>query len=198
MRIIGLTGGIASGKSTVSRILRELGAPIIDADEIVHQVQQPGTPVMAAIAREFGPEVIRSDGGLDRQRLGKIIFADAARRKVLEALIHPVVLERMAAEVERYRQEGRPAVVLDVPLLIEGGIYRRVDQVWLVYVDPETERARLMARDNLTAEEAAQRIGAQMDLEAKRAYAQVIIDNRGALEETRAQVIAAWEAAIRS
>lgn len=192
MVIIGLTGGIASGKSTVSRILRELGSPVIDADAIVHQLQAPGTPVTAAIAREFGPEVIRPDGSLDRAALGAIVFRDPARRKALETIVHPAVRERMWADVDRYRAEGRPAVVLDVPLLIEGGMYRTVDQVWLVYADRATEHARLMARDGLTAEEADRRIAAQMDLDEKRRYAQVIIDNRGSVAETREQVEAAW------
>jgi dephospho-CoA kinase len=195
MRVIGLTGGIASGKSSVTRILRELGAPVIDADAIVHELQAPGMPVTAAIAREFGPAVVRPDGSLDRAALGRIVFADPARRTALEAIVHPAVRERMWAEVERYRQEGRPAVVLDVPLLIEGGLHRLVDRVWLVYLDNETQVARLISRDGLTAAEAGQRIAAQLDLEAKRQYADLIIDNRGSLEATRTQVTNAWRQA---
>lgn len=192
MIVIGLTGGIASGKSTVSQMLRELGAPVVDADAIVHELQSPGTPVLAAIAAEFGPEVIRPDGTLDRPALGAIVFREPERRKALEAIVHPAVRERMWAEVERYRGEGRPAVVLDVPLLIEGGIYRTVDQVWLVYVDGTTQLRRLVARDGLTEEAARQRISSQMDLEAKRDYAHVIIDNRADLGATRRQVTDAW------
>jgi dephospho-CoA kinase len=197
MRIVGLTGGIASGKSTVVRMLQELGAAVVDADAIVHELQAPGAPLLEAIAREFGPSVIRPDGSLDRARLGQIVFADPARRKALEAIVHPAVRERMWAEVERYRQEGRPAVVLDVPLLIEGGLYREVDEVWLVYVDRQTQLERLMARNGLTEAEAVARIGAQMDLEAKRAYAHRLIDNRGTLAKTRAQVEAAWRDLLR-
>ncbi|MFZ5814564.1 MAG: dephospho-CoA kinase [Bacillota bacterium] len=192
MRIIGLTGSIASGKSTVSRALRELGAPVIDADAIVHELQQPGTPVTRAIAREFGPEVLRPDGSLDRAALGRIVFADPSRRKALEAIVHPAVRERIWQEVERYRAEGRPAVVLDIPLLFESGWDRLVDQVWVVYVDPPTQRARLIARDGLSPEEAERRIAAQMALEAKRARADRVIDNRGSESETRAQVADAW------
>jgi dephospho-CoA kinase len=193
--VIGLTGGIASGKSTVVRCLRELGAPVVDADAIVHEVQAPGTPVTAAIAQEFGPEVLRADGSLDRAALGRIIFTDAARRKALEAIVHPAVLAQMAQEVERYRAEGRPAVVLDVPLLLEGGLQRTVDRVWVVYIDRATQRARLMARDHLTLDEADQRINAQMSLDDKLAYADLIIDNRATLAETRSQVADAWHAA---
>jgi dephospho-CoA kinase len=193
--VIGLTGGIASGKSTVVRCLRELGAPVVDADAIVHEVQAPGTPVTAAIAQEFGPEVLRADGSLDRAALGRIIFTDAARRKALEAIVHPAVLAQMAQQVERYRAEGRPAVVLDVPLLLEGGLQRTVDRVWVVYIDRATQRARLMARDHLTLDEADQRINAQMSLDDKLAYADLIIDNRGTEAETRSQVADAWHAA---
>lgn len=197
MVVIGLTGGIASGKSTVSQYLRELGAPVIDADAIVHELQQPGTPVTAAIAREFGPGVIRPDGSLDRAALGAIIFADASRRKALEAIVHPAVRERMWSEVERYRAEGRPAVILDVPLLIESKIHRTVDRVWVVYIDRELQMERLIDRDGLTPEQAGQRISAQMSLDEKRQYADLIIDNRGTREQTRSQVEQAWREASK-
>lgn len=197
MLVIGLTGGIATGKSSVTRILRDLGAPVVDADAIVHELQAPGMPVTAAIAREFGPAVLRPDGSLDRPALGRLVFADPARRMALEAIVHPAVRERMWAEVERHRQGGRPAVVLDVPLLIEGGLHRLVDRVWLVYVDTDTQIARLITRDGLTPLEARQRIAAQLDLEAKRTHADVIIDNRGSLAATRAQVADAWQQATR-
>lgn len=196
MLVIGLTGGIASGKSTVSAYLRELNAPVVDADAIVREVQQPGSSVLAAIREKFGSEVILPDGSLDRPALGRIIFSDPERRRHLESIVHPAVRERMWAEVERYRREGHPAVVLDIPLLLEGGLDRTVDQVWLVYVDRETQLARLIARDGLSAEEAAQRMAAQMDLELKRSRSHVIIDNRGTLDATREQVARAWQAAL--
>jgi dephospho-CoA kinase len=177
-------------------MLRELGAPVIDADAIVHELQQPGAPVTLAIGREFGAGVIRADGSLDRVALGQIIFANPERRKALEAIVHPAVRERMWAEVERYRQEGRPAVVLDVPLLIESGIDRTVDRVWLVYVDRATQKARLMARDGLSPDQAEMRIGAQMSLEEKRARADLVIDNQGTEAMTREQVVRAWAEAI--
>lgn len=192
MKIIGLTGSIASGKSTVTGILRSLGAVVVDADAIVHELQQPGTPVTAAIAREFGPEVIRPDGSLDRPALGRIIFAQPDRRKALEAIVHPAVRERIWQEVDRCRVEGRPAVVLDIPLLFESGWDRWVDETWVVYTDRETQLARLMARDGLPEAEALRRIAAQGDLESKRARAHRVIDNRGAEEETRTQVEALW------
>jgi dephospho-CoA kinase len=190
--VIGLTGGIASGKSTVTRILRELGAPVIDADAIVHNLQQPGKPVTLAIAREFGSEVLQADGALDRAALGRIIFSDAGRRKALEAIVHPAVREHMWQEVDRHRAGGEPAVVLDVPLLIESELHRTVDRVWVVYIDKELQRQRLIARDGLTPDQAEQRIAAQMSLEAKRNYADLVIDNRGTLAQTKEQVVLAW------
>ncbi len=196
MLTIGLTGGIASGKSTVTRMLRELGATVIDADAIVRDVQSPGTPVLVAIAAEFGPDLIRPDGSLDRPALGRIVFADTGLRKRLEAIVHPAVRQRMSLELQRCRQDGLPAVVLDIPLLFEGGSERTVDQVWVVYVDRAIQVIRLMARDGLSATEAEQRICAQMDIELKRARADLVIDNRRGLDQTRRQVEEAWHAAL--
>ena len=193
MVVIGLTGGIASGKSTVSRMLRELGAPVVDADAIVHELQQPGKPVTQAIARAFGPEVLHPDGSLSRPALSRIVFADAARRKALEAIVHPAVREEMWRQAQQYRAAGRPAVVLDVPLLIESQLHRTVDRVWVVYIDKESQLARLVARDGLTPEQAAQRMAAQMSLEEKRSFADLVIDNRGTVDQTRQQVELAWQ-----
>ena len=195
MRVIGLTGGIASGKSTVTRMLREAGAPVVDADAIVHELQTPGAPVTLAIAREFGPEVIGPGGALDRAALGRIVFADPARRKMLEGIVHPAVRARMWDDVERYRQKGHQAVVLDIPLLFESNMDRTVDLIWVVYVDRETQVSRLMARDAMSREEAERRIGAQMSLDEKRRRANLVIDNQGTVEETRAKVQAAWHQA---
>lgn len=194
MRVIGLTGSIASGKSTVSRMLRDLGAPIIDADAIVHELQQPGTAVTAAIAREFGPGVIYPDGSLNRAALGSIVFADPERRRALEAIVHPAVRAEIWRRVEQCRAQGEPAVILDIPLLYEGGWERNVDEVWVVYADRAAQKERLMARNGLSPEEAEARIASQMSLEEKRARADRVIDNRGSLEETRGQVLAAWKA----
>ena len=196
MRIVGLTGSIASGKSTVSAILREIGAPVIDADAIVHELQRPGTEVTAAIAREFGPGVIRPDGTLDRAALGRIVFADPERRRALEAIVHPAVRAEMLRRIESLRQEGRPAVVLDIPLLYESGWDRFVDEVWVVFVDRDTQKARLMARNGLSPEDAEVRIAAQADLDEKARRADRVIDNRGDLAGTRAQVLAAWQAVV--
>lgn len=195
MLVIGLTGGIASGKSTVSGMLRELGAPVVDADAIVRAVQAPGTPVLAAIVAEFGEGILHPDGSLNRAALGRLVFTAPERRRRLEAIVHPAVRERMWAEVEQYRREGRAAVVLDIPLLFEGGLERTVDRVWLVYVERAMQHSRLIARDGISPEEADQRISAQQDLASKRSRADVIIDNGGTVARTRTQVEAAWQEA---
>lgn len=198
MLTVGLTGGIASGKSTVSRLLRERGAPIVDSDQIVHQLQAPGSPLLAEIAGAFGPEIIRPDGSLDRPRLGSIVFADPAMRRQLEAIVHPPVRAQIWAEVEAHRRAGAPVVILDIPLLVEGGWQEQLDRVWLVWVDAQTQLERLMARDGLDREGALARIGAQMPLDQKRSVADLVIDNTGSLTETEAQVDQAWRSLLAS
>jgi len=193
---IGLTGGIASGKSTVTRILRELGATVIDADAIVREVQAPGTPVLAAIAAEFGADMIRSDGSLDRPALGRIIFADTSRRRQLEAIVIPSVRQRINSDLQHCRAQGMPVAVIDHPLLFEAGVSETVDQIWVVYVDRAMQLVRLIERDGLPPAEAEQRINAQMSIEKKRDRATLVIDNRGTLDETRRQVEEAWHAAL--
>ncbi|MFO7172265.1 MAG: dephospho-CoA kinase [Bacillota bacterium] len=189
---IGLTGGIASGKSTVSRMLRDLGAPVIDADAIVHALQEPGGPAYGPIVEAFGPSVVGPDGRLDRRALARRVFADPDCRRRLEAIVHPLVAAEMERQLLAYARAGRPAAVLDIPLLFEAGLDRQVDQIWVVYVDPETQLRRLQERDGLTEAEARQRLAAQWPLDEKVARAHVVIDNRGDLAATRAQVEAAW------
>jgi dephospho-CoA kinase len=192
MLTIGLTGGIASGKSTVSGMLRDLGASIIDADVIVHQLQSPGSEELAEIFQAFGTGVMLPDGSLDRKALAALVFGDPSRRKVLEAILHPKVRSRIWKQVEVHRQAGTPAVVLDVPLLIEGGLYRQMDHVWVVYVPRAAQIVRLMQRNGLNEAEAEARLAAQMDLEEKRTYADLLIDNSGSLQQTQQQVEEAW------
>lgn len=181
MRLIGLTGGIGSGKSSVSRILASLGALIIDADAITHQLQSRGQPVWRAIVGEFGWPVVRSDGSLDRKRLGHIVFNHESERQKLNHIVHPAVQAEIAARVEEARANKRRAAVLDVPLLIEGGLYRIVDEVWVVYADPEQQVARIRQRDGVSEDTAWRRIHAQMPLKDKLPYANRVIDNRGSV-----------------
>ncbi|WP_048600581.1 dephospho-CoA kinase [Rubeoparvulum massiliense] len=186
--LIGLTGGIATGKSTVSRYLQERGAWIVDADRIAHEVVEPGEEGLQQVVAHFGSAVFLPDGRLNRQRLGHLVFSDAVKRKALEQILHPLIRARMWAEVERARTANSPWIVLDVPLLIENGLYQEVDAVILVVVSKETQLARLMERDHVSEEEAKRRIAAQMPLDEKRHYAHFIIDNDGTIEATYKQI----------
>ncbi len=203
--IIGLSGGIGSGKSTVTRILGTLGAHIVDADAIVHELQAPGTPLLAEIAEAFGPELIRPDGALDREALGAIVFRDAEARGRLGRLTHPPVI----AEMMRRTQEGvegrAPMVVLDIPLLFEGqrggtgsASVMKYDATVLVWVPREIQIERTMSRDECDRAEAERRVAAQMPIDEKKALATHVIDNSGDLEHTRSQTRDFFHAMTRS
>ncbi|MDR1701864.1 MAG: dephospho-CoA kinase [Sporomusaceae bacterium] len=190
MHIIGLTGGIASGKSTVSNILREeFGALVIDVDRIARQISLRGAGAYEDIVNRFGHDIIKSDGEIDRKRLGEIVFNDQGARKDLEAITH----FRIGAEVDKLlqgaRADGLKVAVVDAPLLLEAGWQGLADEIWLVYLDEETQINRLRQRDGLSLAEALSRIKSQMPLSEKKKYAQVIIDNSAGLEKTKEQVI---------
>lgn len=193
MYIIGLTGSIASGKSTVSRILAECGAPIVDADLIARAVAERGEIGWQKIAEAFGKEVLQEDGQLDRTKIGEMIFRDATKRAELDNIMHPIILKRIEEEVAIYQQQGEPIVILDIPLLLELGWQDKVSAVWLVAVSPDTQKRRLMARNDLTEDQASVRIASQMSIEEKRQYADVIIDNDGTLADTEYTVRARWD-----
>lgn len=192
MYLIGLTGGIASGKSTVSKMLQELGAYIIDADKLAHEITKPNKPAWQDIVAAFGPAVTDASGQINRKRLGKIIFADAAARAKLEAITHPRIEEAVAVSLATARQQGCKMVVLDAPLLIEVGWHSRVDAVWVVFVDEQTQIVRLMMRDNSSYEDAMARIRAQLSLSEKLKYADVVINNSKTIENTKKQVQKFW------
>ncbi len=195
MRLYGLTGGIASGKSTVSRMLRELGAHVLDADAIAREVVEPGTPGLAEVAARF-PGVLGPDGRLDRARLGARVFADPAERAALNALLHPRIGAAFLQKTQALAEQGVERVLYDAPLLIENGLHAGMDGVLLVWVPRELQKQRLMARDGLDAQAAEARLAAQLPLEEKRRHATWIVDNTGDLISTRAQVEEVWRAML--
>jgi dephospho-CoA kinase len=186
---IGLTGGIGSGKSTVSRLLAGHGAVIVDADAIAREVVEPGTPGLAAVVDAFGPEVLATDGSLERPALAAVVFGDPKARRRLDAIVHPLVRAR-ATEVAAAAPPGA-VVVHDVPLLVETGQAAAYDLVLVVEADPDTRVARLVQR-GLTAEDARARMAAQATDEQRRAVADVVLDNSGTPDELEAQVDRLW------
>ena len=197
MKIIGLTGGIACGKSTVSTELRTLGAAIVDADALAHELSQPHQPIYNAYVERFGREIVTADGMLDRVAIARRVFADPAVRAEVDAIAHPLI--RMAAEerLRAARDENKRAAVLDVPLLFEAGWDALADETWVVALPREEQLARLLARDKaMDAGEARARIAAQMPLAEKCARADVIIDNSGTKEEIREYIGKLWKERI--
>jgi dephospho-CoA kinase len=191
MRVLGLTGGIGSGKSMVSEMFAQLGAEIIDADQLARDVVEPGQPALEEIVARFGPHILQADGRLDRGKLGGIIFADATARAALNAITHPRIAERMEAAVAA-RRDGAGLLILVIPLLYENARSGLVEKVIVVWVDAQTQFRRLVERGGLTDDQARQRIAAQMPLDQKRNLADHVIDNRGSREETRRQVEAIY------
>ncbi|MFC4618246.1 dephospho-CoA kinase [Camelliibacillus cellulosilyticus] len=187
---IGLTGGIASGKSTVARFFHELSIPVIDADIAAREVVKPGEPAYHQIVDYFGHDVLQNDLTIDRKKLGAIIFNNDHKREALNAIVHPEVRKWMLERVKDCQERGERAVVLDIPLLIESQLTNWVDKVLIVYVPFEIQKDRLMKRNLLSEEEALARIGAQMPLEEKKAFADAVIDNSGSIEKTKDQCLA--------
>ena len=193
MKVVGLTGGIASGKSFVAEILASSGAVVIDADILARQVVEPGEPSYHAVVRRFGEGILRPDGSLDRKALGRIVFSDGAARRELEEIIHPAVEELAGRILVEERRRGTRVVFYVVPLLFEAGLESMMDEIWVVSVDEETEIARLMKRDGIDREESLRKIAAQMRMEEKVGRADVVIDNSGVPEETERAVGDEWK-----
>jgi dephospho-CoA kinase len=187
---VGLTGGIGSGKSEVSRRLVSLGAVLVDADAVAREVVEPGTPGLAAVVEEFGEDILHPDGTLDRDRLGSIVFADDARRESLNAIVHPLVGRRMQELVEDAPEDA--VVVYDVPLLAENDLAGLYDVVVVVDTPVEEQVRRLTELRGMTDEAARARIAAQATRERRRAVADRVIDNAGTLESLTAQVDKLW------
>ena len=193
MIVAGLTGGIATGKSTVAAMFEQAGARIIDADAIAREAAHKGSPVYHQIVAHFGTYILLADGEIDRKRLAGVIFTDPDEQRALERIVHPQVKEETARRLERIRLETPGAVVIiDVPLLFEAGMDRDLDTVIVVYVPEKVQIQRLVARDNLSEAEALLRLQAQMPIDAKKSLATFVIDNSGSLEATRAQTLVVY------
>jgi len=175
---VGLTGGIASGKSTVARTFAALGAQVIDADAVARELVPPGSPGLAAIVSAFGREVLRPDGALDRARLGALVFADEEKRLALEAILHPPILEEIDRRIAKLERTGPGGiVVVEAALILELGLQDRYDTIVVVWAEPGQQERRLVAREDISAEEAHRRIAAQMPLAQKRLRADFVVDN---------------------
>ncbi|MGJ7045641.1 MULTISPECIES: dephospho-CoA kinase [Thermoanaerobacterium] len=193
MKVIGLTGGIASGKSTVSSILKSLGAVIIDADVVSREIMIKGTETYNILISVFGREILRKDGEIDRRKLGNLVFADKEKLNKLNEITHPEIIKRIKDIIEEERKKGKEkAIVLDAALLIEMKLFNMVDEVWLVVVDKKTQIRRLMKRDNLSYKDALNRIKSQMSIEDKMKYADFIINNCKDFNAIKRQVELLW------
>ncbi len=177
--MIGLTGGIASGKTTFARALRARGVPVVDADELARAAVAPGTPALAEIARAFGPDAVAPDGALDRKRVAALVFSDPDARRRLEAITHPAVRRAMAEETSRLGAAGHDLVFYDTPLLYEAGLDRALDAVVVVWAPPDAQRERLAARDGLAPAETEARLRAQLPIDEKAARADFVVENAG-------------------
>ncbi|MBA3534803.1 MAG: dephospho-CoA kinase [Ardenticatenales bacterium] len=198
MKLIGLTGNIASGKSSVARLLIERGAVHLDADALVHELYRPGTEVTSAIAAQFGEQVLAPDGSVERRALGEIVFSDAAALRALEGIVHPhtgrIIAERMEASATQ--PDPPPAMVIEAVKLIESGRHSMMDQVWFVVARPEVQGQRLMENRGWSEAEAQARLEAQAPIKERLHLADVIIENSGSLETLERQVSDGWERLI--
>lgn len=186
--IIGLTGSIASGKSTVSKMLKAKGFSIVDADEIARLVVKPGSPVLLEISRVFGEDILRTDGSLHREKLGERIFGNVEERQKLNGIIHPAIRREMLSQKEQFISTGSNTVIMDIPLLFESKLQSFVDKIIVVSVTPEIQKERLIARNVLSEEEADARIKSQLSMKEKELGADAVIDNNKTIEHTEKQL----------
>lgn len=192
MKVIGLTGGIASGKSTVSNILKELGAVVIDVDLVSRAVVSQGEIAYTKIIENFGKDILMADGSINRKKLGNIVFSDHQKLLLLNQITHPEIIKKVKEIIAFYNKEHKKAVVVDAAILIEMGLYKHVDFIWLVVVDKETQLMRLIERDKLSRNDAQNRINAQITDEQRIEYANVVIDNTQPLNKVREKVRELW------
>ena len=192
MRIIGLTGGIGSGKSTVSQFLAELGAVVIDTDKVGHEAFKPGTESWQRVVAAFGRSVVTADGNIDRKKLGEIVFDSSVELLKLEQIIHPAISEIVIARIEEYRQQGVKVVVLEVPLLVEAGWASLVNEVWVTTAPEPVILRRLEERTGMTEQESLARMRSQLTSEERLKHADTIIDTNCTLDELREKIKELW------
>ena len=195
--VIGLTGGIGCGKSEAAQYLESLGAAHFDADAVAHALTAEGGEALGDIRRVFGDGVFRPDGSLDRAKLGKLVFSSEPARRALEGILHPLVQRRMLAMMDEAAQSGAKAVILDVPLLFETGMDALCDETWALYVEPDRQVARIVARDGLSPEDARARIDSQMPVEQRNARATYAINTDRPIERTQAELEQLYRAALK-
>ena len=188
MKIVGLTGGISSGKSTVSSYFKQLEIPVIDADEVARKVVEPNSQGAIEIRKAFGSDVFEEDGSLNRQKLGALIFSNAENRQKLDDLLQPLIKIMILDEIEEYRQKGETMIVLDLPLLFEKRYEELCEEIIVVYIPKELQLERLMKRNQYTKQEALSRIDSQLSIEEKRKRATVLLDNQGTIQQLYQQV----------
>jgi dephospho-CoA kinase len=189
-RVLGITGGIATGKSTVMAILRELGAETIDADRVYHQLIAPGGALVPVLTNAFGPQVAATDGAIDRSKLGQIVFSDPESLQQLDALTHPAVASAIRAQII---ENTADVIAIDAVKLVESGLANDCDAVWLVVANRDLQRQRLMERNHMSVEQAEMRLNAQPTFEAARQIATEVIDNSGTIDGLHAAVRSAWQ-----
>ncbi len=192
IRVIGLTGGIATGKSSIARFFQDMGALVIDADQLAREAVEPDSRGLAEVISAFGRGVLAPDGSLDRKRLGELVFADNARRSQLEGILHPEIKRLAEERIACAAEAGHRVVFYMAPLLIEAGVTDRVDEVWVVTVRPEVQLRRLMLRDGISRGQAQRIIVSQMPLAEKEKFGRVVIDNSGTPAETSSRLAEIW------
>jgi dephospho-CoA kinase len=192
--VVGLTGGVATGKTTVARMLADLGAEVISADEVVHKMLEDDEDLRREIVKQFGSGIMDERGRIDRRRLGGIVFRDPGKRRRLEQIIHPPVLARMQCRIEEFRKSGRGVLVAEIPLLVETSSIGMVDKVLLVSAEQDTQIQRLQKRHGISHAQAVLRVKSQLPIDAKKKYADWIVHTEGSMQATREQVERVWEA----
>ena len=194
MKVVGLTGNIASGKTEVAKIFKDLGARVIDADQIAREVVKPGEIVWEEIHKEFGEDILNPDRTINRLKLGEIVFNDNEKRDRINKITHPRIIERMKELIKKYKRDNVKVVIIEATLIVEkGGLKDTIEELIVVTSDKETQIKRILERDGFKREEAISRIESQMPITEKVKHASYVIDNSGTLSETRKQVEEVWE-----